>query len=76
MNAVLEGGCQVPIGALADIEGDTVLLRGLVGRPDGTEVVRGDISGPVSDAATLGEQLAEDLLSRGARPILDELLHG
>jgi hydroxymethylbilane synthase len=51
-------------------------LRGLVGRPDGSEIVRGQISGPAQDAESLGRELAEDLLSRGARRILDELLGG
>jgi hydroxymethylbilane synthase len=53
---------------------DLLELRGLVGRPDGSEIVRGQISGPAQDAATLGRELAEELLSRGARPILEALL--
>ena len=75
MNARLAGGCQAPVAGYSEIDGDILRLRGLVGRPDGSEMVRGEISGPVSDAAELGLQLAEDLLARGAKPILDELLH-
>lgn len=70
MNRRLEGGCQVPIGAYAELNGDDIALRGLVGSPDGTTVVRGEISGPSSDPDALGIALAEDLLSRGAGTIL------
>ncbi len=71
MNTRLEGGCQVPIGAYAEIEGDTLSLRGLVGNPDGSQVIEGAVSGLKTDAVALGEALAEDLLSRGAKTILD-----
>lgn len=70
MNRRLEGGCQVPIGAYAELDGDSIALRGLVGSPDGTTVVRGEISGPSSDPDALGIALAENLLSRGAGTIL------
>jgi hydroxymethylbilane synthase len=75
MNARLAGGCQAPVAGYSVIGANGIELRGLVGRPDGSEIVHGAISGPVQQAAALGKQLAEDLLSRGARPILDELLH-
>jgi hydroxymethylbilane synthase len=74
MNAALAGGCQTPVAGYAVLDGNGIELRGLVGRADGSEIVRGDISGPVQQAAALGTQLADDLLSRGARSILDELL--
>jgi len=73
MNTRLEGGCQVPIGGYAILEGDELYLRGLVGRPDGSEVVRGEIRGNAEDAAALGKTLAEDLLSRGADVILRDV---
>lgn len=66
----LGGGCLVPIAALARIEGDTLNLRGLVASPDGTQMVRGAKSGPSLDAASLGLELADELLSRGADKIL------
>ncbi len=72
--ARLEGGCTVPLAGHARVENGTVRLRGLVGRPDGTKVVRGDREGKVSDAAAIGTALAEALLAQGAREILDE--HG
>ena len=73
MNARLQGGCQVPIGGYAEIEHGILLLRGLVGAPDGSEIVRGEIAGPPDNAEELGEVLAEDLLNRGAARILDAL---
>jgi hydroxymethylbilane synthase len=73
MNNRLEGGCQVPIGGYAELDGDTLLLRGLVGRPDGSEMVRGEIAGRAKEAEYLGTTLADDLLSRGAREILQEV---
>lgn len=70
MNRRLEGGCQVPIGAFAQLHGDEIHLRGLVGSPDGHVVVRGEIRGPQDDAEALGTALAEDLLAQGAGEIL------
>jgi hydroxymethylbilane synthase len=54
------------------VEGGTVYLRGLVGRPDGSKVVEGERRGPVETALALGEALAEELLSLGAGEILRE----
>ncbi|GGI88239.1 porphobilinogen deaminase [Shewanella gelidii] len=71
MNTRLEGGCQVPIGAYAEITGETLSLRGLVGNPDGSHIIESNISGATQDAEKLGVTLAEDLLSKGAKAILD-----
>ncbi|MFP2913562.1 hydroxymethylbilane synthase, partial [Pyxidicoccus sp. 3LFB2] len=60
----------VPLAGHATVSDGTVYLRGLVGRPDGTHVVRGEVRGPVAQAHALGEALADDLLSRGAADIL------
>ncbi|HEX8538878.1 MAG TPA: hydroxymethylbilane synthase, partial [Cystobacter sp.] len=68
--ARLEGGCTVPLAGHATVEGQTVHLRGLVGRPDGSKVVVGERSGPVEAALAVGDALAEELLSRGAADIL------
>ncbi len=73
MNRRLEGGCQVPIGGYAELDHGVIVLHGLVGRPDGTEVVRGSISGRPEDAEEMGQVLAEDLLARGADAILREV---
>lgn len=75
MNQRLEGGCQVPIGGHATLDGDALVLRGLVARNDGSEIVSGSVSGTREEAEQLGIALADDLLSRGARAILAEL-HG
>lgn len=73
LNRRLEGGCQVPIGCYAELEGDQVWLRGLVGRPDGTKVLRDEIRGPAAEAEALGIQLADRLLAAGADTILAEV---
>lgn len=73
MNARLEGGCQVPIGGHAVLEGDQLWLRGLVGTVDGSQVVRAEIRGPRGEAQALGTTLAEELLAAGAERILREL---
>ncbi|ELI5739823.1 hydroxymethylbilane synthase [Vibrio fluvialis] len=73
MNLTLEGGCQVPIGSYALLEGDDLWLRALVGEPDGSHIVRGEIRGPRQDAERLGVELANRLLANGARDILTKL---
>ena len=73
MNHRLNGGCQVPIAGYAVLEGDDIYLRGLVGRPDGSEVVRGEVRGSREQAETLGTDLAEQLLADGADVILREM---
>ncbi|WP_298442989.1 hydroxymethylbilane synthase [uncultured Ferrimonas sp.] len=70
MNTALEGGCQVPIGAYAVIEGDDMWLRGLVGDPDGSKVLTDDVRGKADDAEALGLQLADKLRGQGAAEIL------
>lgn len=76
MNHRLEGGCQVPIAGHAVLEGDVLFLRGLVGYPDGSQVVRGEIRGNTIEAAALGVALADDLLARGADAILRAVYAG
>ncbi|EKO3492303.1 hydroxymethylbilane synthase [Vibrio fluvialis] len=73
MNLTLEGGCQVPIGSYALLEGDDLWLRALVGEPDGSHIVRGEIRGPRQDAERLGVELANQLLANGAGDILTKL---
>lgn len=73
MNRKLQGGCQVPIGAYAEIVGDDLTLRGLVGAIDGSVILQDSVSGSVKQAEQLGEQLADTLLERGADKILAEV---
>jgi hydroxymethylbilane synthase len=73
--AKLEGGCTVPLAGHATVKDGVVHLRGFVGQPDGSKLVEGEVSGPEREAQALGERLAEDLLSRGAREILRDFGH-
>lgn len=70
MNRALEGGCQVPIGSYAELTGDTLYLRGLVGAVDGSVIIHDEVTGLVSEAESLGKQLADKLLAKGAGDIL------
>lgn len=73
LNRRLQGGCQVPIGGYAILNQDHIWLRGLVGRPDGTEMLYEEIEGKAADAEALGAQLGETLLGRGADKILADV---
>ncbi len=73
-NAHLQGGCQVPIAGHAVLAGEQLWLRGLVGEPDGSRLIFGEMRGPAAKAQTLGAVLAEDLLGRGADAILRRVL--
>ncbi len=67
----LGGGCQVPIGAHAQVSGNAIQLMGVVARPDGTLVLRDSRAG--NDPVKLGEELGKSLLERGGREILKEV---
>ncbi len=67
----VEGGCQVPVGAHATLIEGAVRLRAVVCSLDGSEAVEGTATAPVAEAAALGRTLADDLLERGGREILD-----
>ncbi|NPD14112.1 hydroxymethylbilane synthase [Xinfangfangia sp. D13-10-4-6] len=60
----LDGSCQTPIAGLAVLAGESLHLRGEILRPDGSEVIRDEITGPASQGASLGETLAQRLLAR------------
>ena len=75
MNRALQGGCQVPIGAFAEIDGDAMYLRGLVGQLDGQNILQAEVRGAAADAEVLGQQLAELLLAQGAGEILAAVYH-
>jgi hydroxymethylbilane synthase len=66
----LGGGCQLPIAAHAVLDGDTLRLDGLVASQDGTQIVRANLSGSITEAELLGNQLAERLISLGADSLL------
>lgn len=73
MNRKLEGGCQVPIGGYAELQQDTLWLRGLVASVDGSRVLRAEATAPRADADKLGEAVADSLLSQGAADILADI---
>lgn len=73
LNRHLQGGCQVPIACYALHRGDQLWLRGLVGAPDGSELLFDEIEGPIAQAEQLGVTLAERLLAAGADRILAEV---
>lgn len=66
----LEGGCQVPIGALARMDGDTIQLAALVASIDGTIVLRRSLSGSAHEPESLGQRLAREMVDAGADEIL------
>ncbi|MGB7244162.1 MAG: hydroxymethylbilane synthase [Sulfitobacter sp.] len=67
----LDGSCQTPIAGLAELDGDTLNLRGEVLRPDGSEAIAGKRSGPVSDGSRMGTELAQELLERAGSGFFD-----
>lgn len=67
----LEGGCRVPVGALATVKGEGILLQGLVASPDGALLYREEAEG--TEADEVGRRLARELLGLGAGVILDEI---
>ncbi len=68
--AALEGGCQIPVGALAEVTGERLTLAGTVCALDGRRSVEDRISGAAAEAAALGAELARRLLAAGAGEIL------
>lgn len=73
LNARLQGGCQVPIAGFAELRGDSLYLRGLVGSPDGSVIIRAERTASCEDAEALGIAVAEELLAGGAEAILREI---
>ena len=69
----LEGGCQVPIAAYAQLINGKIAMSGLVGSVDGKILIKDTLEGPTEDPETLGTALAEKLLAKGAKEILDEV---
>lgn len=73
ISARLGGSCQTPVAGLAEFQGEVLWLRGLIGYPDGSEIVRGEARGHLSEPEQLGRRVAEDLLAQGADRILATL---
>ncbi|PJE80742.1 Porphobilinogen deaminase [invertebrate metagenome] len=75
MNKRLNGSCQVPIGGYAELEDDQVTLKGLVGQPDGSVIIRAQSTNSTDNWQAVGVSVAESLLSQGADSILSVLAH-
>jgi hydroxymethylbilane synthase len=73
MNERLQGGCQVPIAGHATLDGEALCMRGLVGEPDGSEIIEASIEGPADEAENIGMAIADELLTHGADRILQAL---
>ena len=69
--ARLGGGCRLPFGALAEVEGGTLRARGFISDAEGTRAFRAEVSGPVDEAESIGVQLAERLLAQGAAAFVE-----
>ncbi len=69
----LDGSCQTPIAALAELDGGTLRLRGEILRPDGSEVMTDDRTAPIEDGAQLGADMARDLRARAGEDFFDWL---
>lgn len=76
MNRKLNGGCHAPVAAYAELLDGNLNLRAMVGRLDGSEILRAAVTGPVELAAVHGESLGQELLDRGAGIILQESVNG
>jgi hydroxymethylbilane synthase len=73
LGLVVEGSCEVPVGALASVRGEAFDIEAFIGMPDGTNIVRDRASGPCADAEAIGHRLGEKLLAAGGREILRHL---
>ena len=69
----LEGGCQVPIGAFAAVEGPDIRLEGIISSLDGREHYRGKAAGAAKDCEQVGIDLAKKLLALGGGKILESI---
>lgn len=70
LNNRLNGGCQVPIAGFAELEGNTLRLRGMVGFADGSKVYRSELTGSAEQPEKLGIAVAEDILAQGGEAAL------
>lgn len=71
--ARVEGNCQAPLAAYAELDGSELYLRALIGKPDGSQVVAGERRGNPDDGVNMAIDLGEELLDRGGRDILAAL---
>jgi len=72
MLAVLDGSCRTPIAGHAVLTGDSLRLRGLIARPDGSEVIATERHGRAGDAAAMGRDAGLELKRRGGSGFFTE----
>ena len=72
----LEGGCQVPIAAYSRMEGERIILQGLVGELDGSRVIKDTVAGQKDQPEDIGIRLADKVLAAGADKILAKIYGG
>lgn len=73
MNFQFGGNCQIPVAAYAMLKQDRLQIQAMIGKPDGSLILKSFKTGEPVDAEMLGYQVAEDLFAQGAREILQEL---
>lgn len=69
----VEGGCQVPVGVFGTLTGERLIVEAIIATVDGQTVIKDCVVGKVSEAALLGEQLANRMLAAGGRKIMVDL---
>lgn len=67
---LLDAGCRAPVAGLARVEGDRIRLAGAVFAPDGSRTLREEAEGSAADPESLGREVAERLLARGAASLI------
>lgn len=72
---VLQGGCQVPIGVNAEIHGDSLQVKAILGLPDGSEMLTEEIKTTRSEYKTVGKALAQRVIDKGAKALLERAEH-
>ena len=72
----LEGGCQIPVGALGTVEQGSLNLRGVVATLDGEWIIRSALQGDLREAEEIGVRLAKQLVRMGAGEILNQIRLG
>ena len=73
MNQRLNGGCQVPVAGFAELQGEQIRMRGLLGYPDGSALFTSEKIGSIQNPEALGQAVAEELLAQGGQQILQTL---
>ncbi len=73
LGLVVEGSCEVPLGAHASLSPQGLALEGFLGMPDGSRLIRARATGPASEAQSLGRSVGERILAEGGREVLDLL---